>query len=71
MSCQVCFTVPDDGRFGSITDLNGHKWRVCKACIDSLWRDRHAMNTQDERLESDIANAVIALAELITERIGR
>lgn len=43
-SCQLCFK--ERKRFGVLIDPNGHSWRICRKCIDYLWKKRQALRKE-------------------------
>lgn len=49
--CGCCWRATDDNgadlRMGSMTDPNGHKWKICADCITFMWRGRHPMQDAD------------------------
>jgi hypothetical protein len=47
-TCQLCAEVKT--RFGAMVDPNGHIWRICADCINSLWDANQATKVQ-QRIE--------------------
>lgn len=46
--CQLCGEVKE--RFGCMVDPNGHFWRICADCINTLW-DNNQATTLERRIE--------------------
>jgi len=64
--CQLHFGHSPDGRYGRLIDPNGHSWKICSGCINSLWEAKQPFYQQED---TDAANRLAYKALAIARRI--
>jgi hypothetical protein len=64
MKCQLCGETSET--FGTLIDPVGHKWRICKFCIEWWWDNRQELNVT-QRARSIIVEELLTKLRRLLE----
>jgi len=65
MNCGICGADSEHEHWSTLIDQNGHKWRVCEACVADLWGRRQQTIQNGEWKHAAIEYVLGQLAVLI------